>query len=233
MKEMTCADFDEVVHGFVYMELLDVTVREAALEHSAHCALCAERMADAAAMAEASQLLGESVREDHAPPQIEAALLAGFRNYHRRMSWQRKLEWASLGAAAAVLLLFVWVGNGKQKAQSIPALHKDLRSQSAALVQPEVVASSKRVSRPSAPVTNAATDAASPNESYLASDFVPVPYTGAIVADDPGMVVRVQLTRASLAQLGYPVAETPDEDLILADVLVGEDGWPRGVKLIQ
>jgi hypothetical protein len=67
----------------------------------------------------------------------------------------------------------------------------------------------------------------------VASDFVPVPYTGAIVADDPGMVVRVQLTRASLAQLGYPVAETPDEDLILADVLVGEDGWPRGVKLIQ
>ncbi len=71
------------------------------------------------------------------------------------------------------------------------------------------------------------------SETYAASDFVPVPFTGAITADDPGMIVRVQLTRSSLAQLGYPVAETPDEDLILADVLVGEDGWPRGVKLIQ
>jgi hypothetical protein len=70
-------------------------------------------------------------------------------------------------------------------------------------------------------------------EAYVASDFVPVPYTGAINADDPGMIVRVQLTRSSLAQLGYPVADTPDEELILADVLVGEDGWPRGVKLIQ
>jgi len=69
--------------------------------------------------------------------------------------------------------------------------------------------------------------------TYAASDFVPVPFTGAITADDPGMIVRVQLTRSSLAQLGYPVAETPDEDLIPADVLVGEDGWPRGVKLIQ
>jgi hypothetical protein len=47
------------------------------------------------------------------------------------------------------------------------------------------------------------------------------------------MVVRVQLTRASLTELGYPIAETPDEDLILADVLVGEDGWPRAVKLVQ
>ena len=62
---------------------------------------------------------------------------------------------------------------------------------------------------------------------------MPVPYTAGITPDDPGMIVRVQLTRASLAELGYPVAETPDEDLILADVLVGEDGWPRGVKLVQ
>jgi len=49
--------------------------------------------------------------------------------------------------------------------------------------------------------------------------FVPVPFTGAISADDPGMIVRVQLTPCFAAQLGYPVAETPDEDLVLADVL--------------
>ena len=41
------------------------------------------------------------------------------------------------------------------------------------------------------------------------------------------MVVRVQLTRSSLAELGYPEADTPDGELIPADVLVGEDGWPR------
>ena len=70
-------------------------------------------------------------------------------------------------------------------------------------------------------------------ETLAADDFVQLPYADAIGPEDLGMVVRVQLTRASLAQLGYPVAETPDEDLILADVLVGEDGWPRGVKLIQ
>jgi len=60
-----------------------------------------------------------------------------------------------------------------------------------------------------------------------------VPFSGSIAAEDSGMVVRVQLTRASLAQLGYPVADAPDDDLISADVLVDEDGWPRGVKLVQ
>jgi hypothetical protein len=84
-----------------------------------------------------------------------------------------------------------------------------------------------------APAGEAVVAEASGSGTYSASDFVPVPFTGAITPDDPGMIVRVQLTRSSLAQLGYPVAETPDEGLILADILVGEDGWPRGVKLIQ
>jgi hypothetical protein len=230
---MTCNEFDEVVHGFVHMELLDVTVREAALEHAARCVECSERMADATVLAEASEAMGENVREEQAPPRIEAALLAAFRNHHRRMSWQRTLEWVSVGAAAAVLFLFLWIGNGKQKAQLAPAIRKDVSSQSTLPLQAAASESLKVDGKTSVPAAQATAADDSISEPYVASDFVPVPYTGAIVADDPGMVVRVQLTRASLAQLGYPVAETPDEDLILADVLVGEDGWPRGVKLIQ
>ena len=59
MEEMTCREFDEVVHGFVRMELLDVSLREAALEHAAHCDLCSGRMADAAALAEATEIMGQ------------------------------------------------------------------------------------------------------------------------------------------------------------------------------
>jgi hypothetical protein len=232
MKEMTCNEFDEVVHGFVHMELLDVTVREAALEHAACCAECSERMADATVLAEASEAMRENVRGAEAPPRIEAALLAAFRNHHLRVYWQRTLEWASVGAAAAVLLLFLWVGHARQKSQSTPVTRKDVSSQTTQPLQAAASGPVKLDNKTTAPAPSSAADA-STGEPYVASDFVPVPYTGAIVADDPGMVVRVQLTRASLAQLGYPVAETPDQDLILADVLVGEDGWPRGVKLIQ
>ena len=68
----------------------------------------------------------------------------------------------------------------------------------------------------------------------LAADkFVPLPFAEKIGPEDLGMVVRVQLTRASLAELGYPVTDTPDDDLISADVLVGEDGWPRAVRVVQ
>ena len=232
MTEMTCREFDEIVHGFVRMELLDVNAREAALEHAAHCELCSQRMADAAALAEASEMMGQSARGEQTPPRVEASLMAAYRNHHRRASWRRSLEWASVGAAAAVLLVFLWTVSGRSKGQSSsPAPKKDVTSQSRMPLEAKAPAASKQnVLSPAAAAIVA--DAAG-SETYVASDFVPVPFTGAISADDPGMVVRVQLTRASLAQLGYPVVETPDEDLILADVLVGEDGWPRGVKLIQ
>lgn len=230
MTEMTCREFDEIVHGFVRMELLDVDAREAALEHASHCELCSQRMADAAALAEASEMMGQSARGEQSPPRVEASLLAAYRNHHRRVSWRRSIEWASVGAAAAVLLIFLWTVSGRSKGQSSsPAPKKDVTSQSGLPQE----AKGPAVSNQDAVAPAAIVADAPGSETYVASDFVPVPFTGAISADDPGMVVRVQLTRASLAQLGYPVVETPDEDLILADVLVGEDGWPRGVKLIQ
>lgn len=232
MKEMTCREFDKVVHEFVRMELLDVSLREAALEHAAHCELCSERMADAATLAEVSEMMGKSAREAQAPSRLEMWLLAAYRNHHRRVSWRRTLEWASLGAAAAVLLVFLWTVGGRSKVQPSPAPKRDVSSQSRTPMDAKAAVTPKQQDETAA-VEDAAAMGAPAGGTYAASDFVPVPFTGAITPDDPGMIVRVQLTRASLAQLGYPVAETPDEDLILADVLVGEDGWPRGVKLIQ
>ena len=231
MNEMTCREFDEIVHEFVRMELLDVSVREAALEHAAHCEPCSLRMADATALAEASEMIGKYAREAQTPPRVEASLLAAFQKYRRRASWRRTLEWATVGAAAAVLLVFLWTVSGRPKGQSTAPPSKGVSSHSGMPLDAKAAVTSKpdaAIPAPDAPVADS-----SVSGTYLASDFVPVPFTGAISADDPGMIVRVQLTRASLAQLGYPVAESPDEDLVLADVLVGEDGWPRGVKLIQ
>jgi hypothetical protein len=231
MNEMTCREFDEIVHAFVRMELLDVNVREAALEHASRCELCAERMADAAALADASEHLARSAEGAQLPAEIEESLVAAFRNHHRRNSWRRTLQWASVGAVAAVLLIFLWNFGGRSRVPSPGAPRKDVSSQ--ADLPLDARKSDSSAQNPAELVADSAVSDLPVSESYTPSDFVPVPYTGAITADDPGMIVRVQLTRSSLAQLGYPVAETPDEDLILADVLVGEDGWPRGVKLIQ
>jgi hypothetical protein len=230
MNEMTCREFDEVVHGFVRMELLDVVKRELALEHVAHCSNCADRMVEARVLAEMTESVARNMREEQAPPSVEAALLSAFRGHHRRASRRRRFEWVTVGAVAATLLVFAWTLGGRNREQPSPAHRKDVSSQSKAPLD----ASGLTLTLPGGSTKAASAEVANTptRRPYAASDFVPVPFTEAIAPDDAAMVVRVQLTRASLAELGYPVAETPGEDSILADVLVGEDGWPRGVRLV-
>ena len=230
MTTMKCKEFEERVHDFVHMDLLDVTEREAVLEHTATCAHCSERMAAAIALAEAAQLVGENAREEQAPLRVEATVLAAFREHHQRVSWRRAFEWVGVGAVAAVLLVLLWTMASGRTQQPTPVQKKEPVSQPSAPLDAAVTLGTA----PSASAGQTAEQTAvEESASYVASDFVPVPFAGSITADDPGMIVRVQLTRASLAQLGYPVAEAQGEDLISADILVGEDGWPRGVKLIH
>jgi hypothetical protein len=137
-----------------------------------------------------------------------------------------------------MLLLFVWTFTNRSKGQLQPSPRRGVSSESQGSLDarvsvspsPSLVQDESDYVIQSAEVEIADT---STSDAFVASEFVPVPFSTGIAADDPGMVVRVQLTRASLTELGYPIAQTPDEDLILADVLVGQDGWPRGVKLVQ
>jgi hypothetical protein len=233
MNGMTCREFDEVVHGFVRMELLDMSVREAVIEHAAHCDNCAVRMGEAGVLAEVTEAAAASVRELQAPADLEPALLSAFRNqrWRRHVTAWRALEWAAAGAAAAMLAVVLWTSSNRSKVQPSPAPKKDVSSQSKQPVDAQGPASSQPDEI--AQGTDIEPSTGDTGETYAMSDFVPVPFSDGMGPEDPGMVVRVQLTRASLAELGYPVAEAPDEDLIRADVLVGEDGWPRGVRLVR
>jgi hypothetical protein len=130
-----------------------------------------------------------------------------------------------------MLLVVLWTSGSRTKVQLSPVQRKDVSSQSKTSIDTAVPKSSE----PAGVTENTETQVAngSTSETYEVADFVPVPFTDTMGPEDPGMVVRVQLTRSSLADLGYPVAEMPDDDFIRADVLVGVDGWPRGVKLAQ
>jgi hypothetical protein len=233
MNGMTCREFDEVVHEFVRMELLDVSLREAVIEHAAHCDNCALRMGEAGVLAEITETAAGSARELEAPPNVEAALLSAFRNqrWRRRVTLWRAFEWAAAGTAVAMLAAILWTSSIRSKVQPAPTPRKGVSSQSK-----EPLDASGLGSSPGGEADQGTELEASNSDSrgtYSVLDFVPVPFTDGIEPEDPGMVVRVQLTRASLAELGYPVAEAPDEDLIRADVWVDQDGWPRGVRLVQ
>jgi hypothetical protein len=233
MNGMTCREFDEVVHSFVRMELLDVNLREEALDHAARCAICAERMGEAGVLAEATEAAGKSLHELQTPPTVEATVMAAFRRHHRHVASRRMFGWAAVGAAAALSLVFLWTTMGPSSGPSAPSPRKDVSSRSSQPMDAQGPAATTQQSDLTQDADVQIADASTLATTYAASDFVPVTFAEGISPEDPGMIVRVQLTRASLAELGYPLADAPDEDLIPADVLVGEDGWPRAVRLVQ
>jgi len=228
---MMCREFDEIVHGLVRLELLDVGLREEALEHAALCDGCKERMAEARLLAEATELAASGNKELRASPRVETALLTAFRSRRRRQAWWRGLEWATATAAAVALTALFLVTPYRLKAPVAPSPGRGVSSQP----RRPVDASQPALSAPGDESTSTEADvmSVSAGGAYEAGDFVVLPLAGGIEPEDAGMIVRVQLTRASLAELGYPATEISDEELVRADVLVGEDGWPRAVRLVQ
>jgi len=228
---MTCREFEEIVHGLVRTELLDLASREEALDHARSCRSCTARMAEAESLAEASEAAAEAFHGQETPSRVAVALLAAFQEQHRRRRyWRRTIEWAALGAAVAGLLIVGWASYPRWKAFLSPA--------------PGIaVVSYPATSEGNPPGPSLASDIPSAREeslgvpgsgeSDLAADFVPVPFGEAIKPDDAGMIVRVKLTPTALGALGYPVDEASAEGWVRADVLVGEDGWPRAVRLVR
>jgi hypothetical protein len=65
------------------------------------------------------------------------------------------------------------------------------------------------------------------------ASFYPLPEAEALPAVENAMVVRVQLPVSSLRLMGVPVGEERADMAIQADLLLGQDGLARGVRLVQ
>jgi hypothetical protein len=80
---------------------------------------------------------------------------------------------------------------------------------------------------PAQPVANAI------EEDAEASSFYPLPQAESLPEVDNAMVVRVQLPVSSLQLMGVPISEDRGDTSVQADVLLGQDGLARGVRLVQ
>ena len=227
---MNCADFENIVHELAREDACE-TLGDAATVmarfHAETCGPCAARLAEARTLAQTLKNAAEDSARVEAPEQLEASLSAAFREYHRglertrfraRQSRLRWAEWMALGTAAAVLLA---VGAWNFSRGRVDGVKKI-----GSVTANSTGASASEVAQ-TGPIVETATG------EDATSDFVPVPYGEDLSPDDSGLVVRVSMTRSALGSLGYPVDELDAGDVIQADLLVGEDGLPRAVRLVQ
>ncbi|MGC1291730.1 MAG: hypothetical protein WA855_10645 [Candidatus Acidiferrales bacterium] len=225
---MNCADFENVVHELA-REVLGEPASVMARFHAETCEACAARLAEARMVAQGLRDAAEDAEGLEAPERLEGRLVAAFREHQRSLERERyrerrvRLRWAEWMGLAAAAVVLAGVGawgfsHGHARAT---------KTSSSAVVKSAVNAGANGA--------NGGAQQAAGVETAAAEEagFVPVPYGEGLSADDSGLVVRVSMTRSALGSLGYPVDEMDGGDVIQADLLVGEDGWPRAVRLVQ
>jgi hypothetical protein len=75
--------------------------------------------------------------------------------------------------------------------------------------------------------------AAAPAEEDADGSFYPLPEAEALPAVENAMVVRVQLPVSSLQLMGVPVNEESAGASVQAELLLGQDGLARAVRLAE
>jgi hypothetical protein len=179
-----------------------------------------------------------------------------------RFSWRawfglHPMGWSLAAAAVGLLLLIAvtvprWVSNSHFESAKValaektpapaptvastpnaptpgPAAAESPRDGSEA-GQPEIGSEHSQPTKPRRPVRQRV---AEPDESEeVATNYLPLTPT----ADAEGMsgqVVRIQLPRSALAQFGVAVSPERADELVKADVVLGDDGLARAIRLIQ
>ena len=162
-----------------------------------------------------------------APPEISAGLLTAFRRHHARRRLIRRVRVAAL-AACLIFAVFFW---------KRPAPHPPSASNAPSPVVPSKV--------PNEPVSVAVTavpprQAAkrvvmgkTPSHSAANRQFVALPAYDPGIPMDELRVVRVQLPASALWQMGAPLNSDVAERRMLADFIVGQDGTPYAMRLLQ
>lgn len=170
-----------------------------------------------------------------APPELEARLLAEYRQRRRSRWWKRA---GVYGAVAATLLLGAagWIWSVMR--QPLPRLAgyppvqaplpperqpvaERLSATVAAARRPARMGPRRETPRPPAPM---------PVREEVATEFIPV-HAG--LAFEQGRLIRVRVPRPALAHFGLPFDVDRAAESLHADVLVGEDGLIRAVRFVQ
>ncbi len=218
---MKCEEFEAIglERSGLRTDELDAALRNAAAEHAAQCPNCAALQESWQEARIALQALRESTRDAETPQRVEMRLRHEFGMRHRTARARSAAIFAAWAlAAAAVLFAGVSWWNWKL-AQTQRA---DVSARNA--VKTNALA-------PAPPATYA-----SEEETLVADNevgnFTLLP--GSLPQDvDDSAIVRVGMQRGALSALGLPVNEERVSDWIQVDLLVGQDGLPKAVRLPQ
>lgn len=177
-------------------------------------------------------LLAAEARADglRTPESVERVLLGELRR-RNRMAAIRRLAGAGAIAATTLFGLF-WM-----RPDSSPVAPKTTPAPVAAVAPPAPV--EVAIARPAPPpVRRPAVGQARPRRvveptPQLPAEFIPVGAWQALEPMERGAIVRVRMPKSSLPAMGIPVSGDRWNEFIPADIVLGEDGTMRAVRIVN
>jgi hypothetical protein len=260
---MNCLEFDKIVTELADYQPMLSTTRDAGVSHAAWCADCARKLTDVRAVSAGLLLAAgaevetapSTVKANLMAAFREQTARAEVANNVVEITDARKLRWplkvGLIAAAAAVLLLAVilplWNPIFHQTASpgnAVANADKQVVAPPQKLVEQLIPVPESLPRAPASPVTKRQpakhkvelvpermtheTVAAKAADEYL-----PLTYLAKTTAMDTGTIIRVRLSRSALVSLGLPVNLENSSDSVSAEVVMGDDGVARAIRLVQ
>lgn len=191
--------------------LLDAKLRAIALDHARECRNCGARLArERALTAGLAMIVAEDQTAEPSPMVLQSLLAAQKEMFARRQ--RIRVLWSASTALAACLAIFSIVRTvDRSRVPADPSLEAHTPEMAALLASRED-----------------ATAAASGSD-----EFVAIPFSEPLSPDERTELQSVRMTRAMLTALGLASnAPDPDEP-VNAEIVVGEDGVPRAVRVLN
>jgi hypothetical protein len=214
-------------------------------EHVAGCALCSAQWDELQATSELMAEYHATVLQSQVPVNSEqtdlfAAQLGRGRLAERipaeisapMRSWQKPTIAGVVATAAAILIsVGIWF---RIPSKPVPA-EQQPPAQVATVVSPkEAVATPPAQSpRSRGRRDGARKQAATSVTAIKKQTFFELPFSDASLPLEEATVVRVKLPAESLRAAGVPVEEENANTMLQADLLLGMDGLPRGIRLVR
>jgi hypothetical protein len=234
MSGVSCREFERPLMDRARNRPMDAAVRAALAAHLEVCPGCGKALERQIRLSAAMEVLAESLAEStaavSAPASVEAAILVELNAVHGRA--RRRWVYAGMGAALAASLAMVWwLGSARApkqiEAHAVTALPAAVvRASEAVPVETAAVAGPVKAA-PKRRMMSAAKPAVKPQVPFIA-----IPYTLPLDPRERVDVVRVDMPVAALIAAGLPVGMADPTGQVRTDVLVGQDGRARAVRLV-
>jgi hypothetical protein len=235
---MTCRSVESYLVDIARGVSTDATRRVEIDRHLAGCDGCAARLEEERQLSTALARLAREAEEVPADPRSEQALLAAFDTAWTRPSigiiTARERVWPPLAAAAAVLIAagvwtianrFIQVPN---RAPLPPIATRAPIETPAANASAAHIPDTPARKRPA--TTRGHRPSVRPPAATDASAFIPWPGAETLPTFESGRLMRLDLPASIAISLGLLLPNSRS-DVVRADILVGQDGLARAVRV--